>query len=376
MENRFRLPALALVAALCLGSLASPAQTPAARPPAASAPAAEAEPVQIVRDPALYVGEIALTSTAPGERRNAIARALVQVVVKLTGNPASGGHTVIRRALAEAEALTTEVHTRSEAETVAGIQTYRQVLVASFNPDAVDALIAAAGQRYWTGNRPKPILWLVIDDGRGPRLVTGQQLSVIKPLARRGLERGMRFLLPAGNSLETAAVQSIWSQNSAALETLTSRYGNDAQMLGRVYRAGGGWNADWILSQGGVELARWSVNDADPQRAIASGADGAADAIATRDARWLNVGAAGSFAASIDGVRTRDDYLRAIGYLEGLALVQSVQVTEATAETLTLQLNLAVGRRGLSTLVNGGSVLRLEPAIEGDETLRLTLLVP
>jgi hypothetical protein len=236
----------------------------------------------------------------------------------------------------------------------------------SFDPGSVDALVAGSGLSYWGPERPRPILWLAIDDGRGARLVNAQQLAVVKPLATRGLERGLRFGLPGGSAVEQAAVETIWALNAAQMQPLTARYGEDAQLLGKVFRSGSGWTSEWVLSQGETELSRWSASDPSPQLAIAAGADGAADAIARRDASAIDLGEPGSLTIELAGLRGSQDFTRAMGYLQTLAVVRSVQVLEAAPESLRLQLELAVGPEGFAGLVAAGGVLQADATASPD----------
>lgn len=362
-----RTPSLLFRLALLLALVPAPllAQDLAPAGPAGTSEAsADAE---AVRDPALYQAEVELLSQGPGERRAAAARALGQVVVKLTGNAQAAGHPVVRRAMANAEAFVTDsrgseaVSDQQGNTAIGGAPIYKSLMTFSFDPASVDALVAGTGLPYWGGNRPRPLLWLAIDDGRGARLVNSQQLAVVKPLATRGLERGLRFGLPAGSAVEQAAVQTIWAQNPAPMLPLTARYGEQAQLLGRVYRSGSGWTADWVLSRGETELSRWSFSDPSPQRAIASGADGAADAIARRDAAPLDVGTPGSLVVEIAGLRGGSDYTRAMGYLQTLAVVRSLKVMQATPESLRVELDLAVGPEGFARFVAAGGTLQADP---------------
>ncbi len=292
-------------------------------------------------------------------KRVATAKALGQVIVKLTGNPAATRNNVVRRAMPTASTMVAESDTRQDGDSASGMPVYKNVLVVSFDPEAVDALIGAAGLKYWTGARPRPILWLVIDDGRGPRLVTSQQLSVVKPLATRGLERGIRFLMPSGNSVEQAATNSVWNLNAAALEPLTARYQqNDTQLIGKVYRSVSGWSAQWVMTQDGTEVARWVATKADPRQVIATGADGAADAIAKRDSVYLNTGVAGKYRIDVVGVDNSQDFVRLMGYLQQLAIVRRVQVVQATPEMLRLELDMNAGIKGFRTMIGSGSILR------------------
>ncbi len=369
--RRFRpiIPAAWLAAALAVPAVAQdlsplePAPTPSAAPAGQDgAPA---------RDPALYRGEVELLSQGPSERRAAAARALAQVVVKLSGQPQAAAHPVVRRALGQAEAY---VVSSSDAEAsdapgntaIGGVPVLRARMAFDFDPGRVDALLVGAGLPFWGPERPQPLLWLAIDDGRGPRLVSAQQINVVKPLATRGLERGLRFGLPGGSAVEQAAVQTVWAQNAAPMAPLAARYGSDTLLLGRLQRGGAGWNADWLLVRGETELARWSFSDASPQLAIASGADGAADAIARRDAVAVVTGDPVRRVVELTGLRSAQDAARVMGYLQTLPVVRELRVLEARPEGLRLELDLAVGVPAFQDFVAAGGVLQPDPLAPED----------
>ncbi|WP_251267697.1 DUF2066 domain-containing protein, partial [Enterobacter hormaechei] len=71
-----------------------------------------------------------------------------------------------------------------------GAPSFRTLLVARFREDDVDALVSALGLPLWPQPRPKPVLWLAVDDGSGPRLVSVQQANAARPLLNRAIERG------------------------------------------------------------------------------------------------------------------------------------------------------------------------------------------
>jgi len=364
-----RLLSRPLLLLLLLGAVPGFAQVAA---PATDATDATAKP-RITQEPAFYSAEVPVLSQSAGERQVGLAQALGQVLLRLTGNPQAAANAVVRKTVAHAEDLLTDSEYRQDSETVNGVTVFRTTLVATFDMGGVDALIAGAGLKYWSGDRPRPILWLAIDDGRGPRLVTGQQLNVVKPLAMRGADRGMRFLLPAGTTVEQAAVNSIWALDSAALQPLTARYNNDTQLIGKIYRSVSGWSAWWVLSRAGVELGRWPMTNADPRIVIASGADPVADAIARRDALALDAGPAGVFPIEVEGVAKQSDFLKVVTYLETLAIVRKVDVLEASPEHLRFALELSVGLKGFRSLVNSGSVLRSEEAMAAGDSARFVL---
>ncbi|MFZ9934810.1 MAG: DUF2066 domain-containing protein [Arenimonas sp.] len=368
-------------AGLLAAQTAVPAKPPAGKTLPASA-AAETAPVERkrpVRNPELYSTTVELLSQGEAARDAAYARALVQVVNQLTGRTDAGGNPVIRGALANApmwvqSSNANQTASDTEGNTlVGGAPVLKASMRVSFDPNPVDSLIAAAGYRYWTGERPKPMLWLTIDDGRGPRLVTSQQLNVIKSLADRGLERGIRFLVPQGSAADQAAVPTIQNLDGKALDPINARYRNNTMLVGKVYRSVSGWSAWWLLWQDGAELSRWPVTEADARKVIASGADRTAEYFAKRDSSALDAGRSGVVRMEISGINALTDYVRAIGFLQTHASVRAVDVDVAMSGKLLLRVDLRSGVnsfRGLmrsnNTLQPLGPVSIALPAAPGD----------
>lgn len=350
------------------------AQAPAAGGAPVASPAAPAEPAAApARELEWYTAEVPVTSQESRERDAALGRALAQVLVRVSGQVAAPNDPVAQRALRVAESMVLGTEYRDVEELAGGVPVQRQVLAATFDPEAVDALVVAAGLPLWAGERPKPMLWLAVDDGggAGPRLVSAQQINVVKPLAQRGLERGLRFLLPGGTAVEQPASGSIWALDAAAVGVLSSRYGARVQLLGKVARAGAaGWTSEWLLADGTEELARWSITDPSPQRAIAAGADRAADTLAARQAKRVEAGKAEVLEAEILGINSQSAWLDLAGYLQSLPVLRGFDVIEARPDAMRVRLDLAVDRtRFEAMLVGSGHLVPEATAPAADPTL-------
>jgi len=337
--------------------------------PAVPAAAAEtpAEAKRLVRDPALYATRVELLSQDDKARRAAIARALVQVVNQLTGRTDAGSHPVVRGAFAHApDWVLDDTAGVSDAEgntLVGGAPVLKASLRVRFDPNPVDSLIAAAGFKYWTGERPKPMLWLSIDDGRGPRLVTAGQLNVIKSLADRGQQRGIRFLVPQGSASDLAALPAVLALDARGVAAANARYRNDTMLIGKVYRSVSGWSAWWLLWQDGAELSRWPVTMPDARQVIASGADNTAEYFAKRDAARLDAGRAGVVRMEVAGIDGLDDYVRAIAFLQTHAAVRELDIEAAQPGKLLLRVDLRSGVNAFRGLMRTSGVLQpLGPA--------------
>ncbi len=322
------------------------------------------ERVRLVRNPELYSTTVDLLSQGEPARNAAYAKALVQIINQLTGQTNAGSNPVVRGALASASKWVNNSQqsngaSDSEGNTlVGGTQILKASLKVSFDPNPVDSLIAAAGYSYWTGERPKPILWLSIDDGRGPRLITAKQLNVIKSLADRGQQRGIRFLVPLGTTQELAALQAVVNLDGKALAGFNARYQNNTMLIGKVYRSVSGWSAWWSLWQDGVELTRWPVTEPDARSVIASGADNTANFFAKRDGGRLNAGRSGIVMMEIVSVDSLADYVRTMTFLQTHASIRSVEVMIATPGKLGLQVDLRSGVNAFRGMMRSSNTLQ------------------
>ena len=356
-----RRPTARLLLALLL-AWAGAVSAQSARPAAPAAAETPAEAKRPVRDPALYSTRVELLSQDDKARKAAIARALVQVVNQLTGRTDAGANPVVRGAFANASGwVLDDKAAASDAEgntLVGGAPVLKASLHVRFDPNPVDSLIAAAGFRYWTGERPKPMLWLSIDDGRGPRLVTAKQLNVIKSLADRGLQRGIRFLVPQGSDADLAALPAVLALDARGVAAANARYRNDTMLIGKVYRSVSGWSAWWVLWQDGAELTRWPVTQPDARQVIASGADNTADYFAKRDASRLDAGRAGVVQMEVAGIRDADDYVRAMAFLQTHASVRGIDVEAAQPGKLLLRVDLRSGVNAFRGLMRTSGVLQ------------------
>jgi len=311
-------------------------------------------------DDALYQGSVLVNSQSPGEKAGAVQRALVQVIVKLTGQRNAASLPEVRGLLGDAGKIVQDAHYTADSETINGAPIYRQKLIAQFDRSAVDALIASSGLPVWPAPRPPVVLWLVIDDGHGARMVGTAHVNAVKSLTDRAGERGLTIVLPAATPVESQiALLASGIGPAQAVVLPSSAYGSQ-QLVGRLVRTASGWNAQWVLLDGGVEVNRWSETNPDARLAMANAADGAADALARKYAKVAVGGPAGSFTIEIDGLHTGDDYVRATGYLESIGIVRKIVLIDAIEDRLRMQLDLSTGLEGFRNVVAVGQVLEVE----------------
>ena len=315
-------------------------------------------------DASLYEGSTLVNSQGNGERAGAQQRALAQVIVKLSGQRNAASLPQVRSLLGAAGHLAQDSRYSAESETINGAPIYRQKFTAHFDRSGVDALLAGAGLPVWPGPRAPVVLWLVIDDGHGARMVGSAHANAVKSLTDRAGERGLTVVVPSGTPVELQIALLAAGMGPAQAVVLPSAAYGSEQLVGKLVRTANGWNAQWILLDGGIELNRWNETNPDARLAMANAADGSADALARKYAKAVVGGPAGTFAIEIDGVRTGDDYVRAMGYLEGIGIVRKIVLLGATGDRLRMQLDLSTGIEGFRNVIGVGQVLELET--EGD----------
>jgi hypothetical protein len=308
----------------------------------------------------MYEAEVPVNGQGADERARGFARALTDVLGKISGDRGAASRPGVGQELRRAgDFVKSYDYRQDEGRSASGAPTFRTTLIVRFDPAEVDAIAATLGLPVWPEPRPKPVLWLAIDDGRGPRLVALGQSDAARAVLDRAKARGYRLGLPSGSAAEQAGVGAIWRGDTGAIARLSRRYSPPMQLIGKLYRArGGGWSSDWIFVDRGQELSRWSTQHADARRAMAAGADGAADALSKKYAKaGAPVDPPGQYQVVIAGIDSADDYLRLASFLQGASVVRGIRPLRAGPGTIELELDLVTGLAGFRRAVAGGEVL-------------------
>jgi hypothetical protein len=304
----------------------------------------------------VYDAEVPVNGQGEAERNSAFARALSVVLGKLSGDRSAAGRPGVGAELRNAKNYVASYDYRQDQGTsTTGAPTFRSTLVVRFTPAEVDSLMSALGLPIWPQPRPKPVVWLAIDDGSGPRLVGLAQANAVRPLLNRAVERGYKLGLPTGNAAEQALVGAIWRQDAAAVARASAKYSPPMQLLGKLYRAkAGGWVADWVFVDNGKILSKWTSKNADARGAMAAGADGAAEALMKRYGKRGGASPAGTYRLIFTGIDSADDYLRLSAALQGMSVVRKITPVRASGSTLEVDLELLTGLSGFKRMLGDG----------------------
>lgn len=304
----------------------------------------------------LYEGEIAVGSQSAAERESALPAALGQMLVRLTGDPGIASDPVAQGLMQDAAGLLQRYRYRQQVEVQDGLPLSRTFLVARFDTARVDAALAAAGIAVWLPPRPQPVVWLVIDDGSGPRLLGAAQSSAVAALSQRAGQRGLQLQFPQAEAGEQTLLGDIAAGRGEFLGEASETYASRVWLLGSLMRGSEGWRVRWSAYEEGEVLRSTTSADTDAASLLRQGADLLADALAAR----YRIAAGGELERiriALEGLAPPDDYARVMAYLQRLPGAQRVQPVLAEGERLSLEIDLPGGLAQLERLIALGRVL-------------------
>jgi hypothetical protein len=234
---------------------------------------------------ALYRAKVFVTGQGEETRAPALAEALSQVLVKVSGDPS----VVHDRRLAgiDAAALAASLDYRDR---MAGISVHDEQgtrerpfdLTVTFRRSGIDAALAALGRKPWT-TRPTFVALLGVDNGARQFVLTrdgefGRDMR--EAIAEAGERFGLTLSLPYDAGVAGTTYSTLAEPTAANLVSFARRAGADVALAGTLVwsEAARGWQAEWRLDAGGRRY-RWTVSGVSFDRAFRTGAGGAAQAL-------------------------------------------------------------------------------------------------
>lgn len=308
-------------------------------------------------DGALFEGEVDVRDQGEATRQAALPAALANVLVKLTGDPAVATAPDLAPNLAQAGSMLEQYRYRQDAR--AGSLQGQTVLIARFARGPVEALVALAGRSIWPTPRATPVVWLAIDDGRGPRMLASAQASAVAALTRQANRRGLSLSYPLFDLEEQQRIvlSAFWAGDSAAARRSSPRYHSRVSLVGKLYRSASGWTAEWRVFDGEQLLAEAAPGGVDATSVLEAGADLVADTLGRRAAQYAADGSGGRFTVQVEGVESAEDYVRLLQGIRRMSIVRSAQPRSAGQRSLQLELDLSVGLSGFARMAAGSGLL-------------------
>ncbi len=298
------------------------------------------------------------------EREEALAEALENVLVRVSGNPSVLENDKVKLAVAAPKRFVESFYYGSTDELIEhqGVTVAASKLVLKFSPTAVEQLMRENSLPLWADNRPTLLVWLVTDD-----LVEGRRLRRLRDESDAAIavqsavkRRGLPIVIPVLDLQDQMALSAsqAWQMDMKAIRAASVRYDVDAILVGRYSTTSSGqWISTWSLLNGGEQTV-FSAQAADENSLIQSAVDRTANELAINYAVHLGQKSRAPLIMEVQGLTEFKDYADVLYYLDDLTIVRRVELMAMQGTTLWL------------TLHTEGSVDRLLGALALGEKLQ------
>ncbi len=323
-------------------------------------------PAARAADADIFTGEAPVANQDEAERTRALAPALVSALVKASGDSRVADDPRLAQVLDRAPQWLASTSYRQDAVTgMDGLQTTRTLLVANFMPAGIAEALGLLGRGVW-GERPRTLVWLVIDDGNNKRIASAQQVAALTAFTSKARERGVSAVFPQMDAEDLGRIdaETLWSGNAESALAAAQRYANTA-LVARLRRNGAGWTGQFSLLDAGPP-AQWAASNMDASAVLAAAAAGLADRLAERYTVAPGDRVVGDYRVWVSEINGANDYGAALAYLQGLSVVDAAVPEGAAGTRMLVKLTLNVRLERMRQILTLGNVLAYDDAAPAD----------
>ena len=297
----------------------------------------------------LFSATVPIADESPEARRQAMAEALHQVLVKASGQQLSMQDKKLRKILDHAEDQVQEFRYVAAPVEREGEEPGK-LLWARFGRKAVVRLLHELGLNLWEGGRPELILWLAVDGNGKRHLVDPERENTLLEAGRVMAEkRGIGLVLPLMDlkDRDALSVSDLRMGHTQSIREASSRYGQAVPLAGRLQPLHGKWQGDWLLLLPEGER-QFRSDGGTPEAAVQAGVQKAVELLVDR---YLPAVADDSESSPVRlrfvNVQDAGGYARIIHLLRSLDMVVSLRPLKAEQDQLLFEARVRGGRTAL-----------------------------
>lgn len=331
-------------------------------------------PVYAVDIKGLYEVEVPVFSQAKNERKAAMRRGMLQVLIKISGSSeipfTQGIPEVLENAASYVEQFRYSAWpaSRPAPPVFEGGNTPNKILWVRYDEQALNKILQNRGLPIWGRSRPVVLIWLAVED-RGERYLLGNDTNeeMKRLFDAESKRRGMPILLPLLDLQDQVAIRvlDVWGDFQEEILQASVRYQTKAVLRGRLFRDGyEGWLAKWTLYEDG-ERVHWESRGASQGAIFGDAIDNVASRLSARYAQVINEAGSDAFFISVKNVTNLKDYARIVKYLSSLALVTDASAVQFDADTARFRIDIEGAEQGVVQTIELGNVLVAASDSEG-----------
>lgn len=213
-----------------------------------------------VKVASLYQAELPVPSQSEDEKNKAIKTGLMQVLVKVSGDPK------IKVNLEKPESYVQEF-----AYVATPDLAHPYVIQIRYSPADVDELVKKANTTHWGENRPLLMLWLALTNQQQSTVIVGNETggSLVANVKQLSGQYGLPMVLPV---MDVADASQVLPQDVLQMELLTlkeagKRYAAEAFLIGKIQQNNTDFQSQWRLALSDAQWD-WSFTGKTPEAIV------------------------------------------------------------------------------------------------------------
>ena len=311
----------------------------------------------------LYEVSYPVETQQPEERKAAIEQALLELLVRVTGNSQIAESPQAVELLKNSAGFVRQFQysIRPAEDTTFGESNKEQpILNVLFDEISIKQALWRHNLPVWGKTRPATLLWVAIQDSEKRYLLdanNGREIvDVIDGLAQK---RGIPVIYPLMDLEDqmNIRVSDVWGGFADNISSASMRYPAEEVLSGRIFLDPfGTWQARWTLAHGGEQTV-WQISGEDLAIVLEQGMHGLADNVAARYASIASEDAQSGLQIQIADIGDINALVKATKYLESLSQISKLHLAKVDSAQAVFQIELRSDSKALTRAISLGRTL-------------------
>ena len=310
----------------------------------------------------LYAAEVPVPDQSDASQRQGVAAALLNVLVKLTGDREVRGRAGAATLLEHSEQYVQQYKFLKQPVIRNNQLSLDQQLYlwVSFNADTLDKAMQNYSVPLWGRIRPATLVWLVTQQGPDRKLVgLEDEQGYSAMLDDSAQQRGIPIMHPLLDNEDRQLVKEtdVIGGFLEPIRQASQRYAPDAVLLGNITSVSANTReARWTILINN-EPVTWSATGENTEQVLQAGIDRLADELATRFAHANALAGESGVEIVVNDINDFDQYSRVLKYLRTLNSVVDVEVKTVMPGSVTYAITATGGELAVARAIDLGKTL-------------------
>jgi hypothetical protein len=286
----------------------------------------------------LYEVRLPVMSQQEDDRMAAAHDGLLQVLIKLSGDPTIENKPDIKVALKRADYYVQEF-SYEQPESSQANYTIR----IKFEKRDIMRLLKRSSVAYWGDKRPLILVWLVVADLNSDyKLIGSEEASdLLSAFKTESKKYGLPVIFPMMDMTDVSVITSndVASVNITALNAAAKRYAPDALLIGRVIDNKQELTSEWVLIRNG-DSWEWSLSNSNSEQLFGALMNNVRQTLAKQMALKLDAPLQTKLKMQVKKVARPEDFEQLMKFVKQLVPVVQVQLAGVTGDVVDLDLQV------------------------------------